>query len=60
MYKEVALSDSGLRSLRREITDSQIEELSLQDDGKTLVIHFDDESKILIETENIKNIAMVF
>lgn len=60
MKKEVALSESGLRALYRNISDCVIEELSFQDDGKTLVIHFDDDSKVLIETDNIKNIEIVF
>lgn len=60
MKKEVVLSESGLRSLRRNISDCTIEDFSFQDDGKTLVIHFDDDSKLLIETDNIKNIAIVF
>lgn len=60
MKKEVLLTESGLRSLRRNISDCTIEDFSFQDDGKTLVIHFDDDSKVLIETDNIKNIALVF
>lgn len=60
MKKEISLTESGLRALRRNISDCVIEDFSFQDDGKTLVIYFDDDSKVLIETDNINNIALVF
>lgn len=56
MNHTVKLSDSGLRGLMRQIEGYQIEEITFGGDKNTLILHFEDDIKVTIEADEIKEI----